>query len=668
MLQNLTVVIPFYNGYETLGRLLRSLPDNLPVLIVDDQSDIALTPKTLEAVYSPREGLSYVRLNQKGYFAGAVNRGLQITTTDVLVLNQDTWFDNDDFFQTVESLRREYAFFGERIRGDHPAFGSLGYVHGTCMFLRRDAIRVVGELNEKDYPLWGNTAEYQWRVARKNFKIFPIKEIPGFHHERPATERFGSSIKNLLQKEPENKSLLVRTPPILSIIVPCYNYGRYLRDCVASLIGGISSLGEMPGQTLQSFEVVIVNDASTDNSLDYIKEVTDLSKGIRSYNLEKNVGTARAVNYGIEQSCGKYVTFLSADDMREPDSLEKLVEICEQNPHSFAYDDVWLFHTHQKIKKWPMEEYDFEALIWKNHVHAGIMFPRVAWKEVGGYPAIMNDGREDWAFNIALGIHGWCGVHLKNYGYLYRREGQNRTERNTTETHRERFLEKIMGLFPEIYKGNRPMACCGKGSNTRKNVGITSRISTIQSRGAFMAENNTPPIGKESMERVEYLGGQMNFTITGDMTNAKYTFGKDRPKGWVFKSDIGTRDGKLGFLSKRENGKNLYQVIDGDNNPAPEPAVGEEVTKEETPRAVESVGGVAQVSGTLTANTPSQPALAKVDAPDPTDMTVEEMKALADRDLTKNQWEQIYKKEMAGRNRKGAIAFIEELLANWETK
>ncbi len=55
-----------------------------------------------------------------------------------------------------------------------------------------------------------------------------------------------------------------------------------------------------------------------------------------------------------------------------------------------------------------MPEYDFEKLLIKNHVHAGILFPRQAWKETGGYPETMREGREDWAMKcrhfLALAI------------------------------------------------------------------------------------------------------------------------------------------------------------------------------------------------------------------------------------------------------------------------
>lgn len=661
-MNKLTVIVPFYNGHSYLKRLLKSLI-HLPVIIVDDMSD-----KSIELQDWIGENVQIVRLEKKKYFTGAVNVGIGLCDTDVLILNQDVWFENSGWYGVLDQYVDRYAMIGERIAGTHPSFGELGYIHGTFMFLRRDAIKAVGLLNEKDYPLWGSTAEYQWRVARKNFRVLPLENIPGLRHERKEKEKYGSSIQEILKKEPENRSLLVRTPPLLSVVIPCYNYGHYLQDCINSLIGGPTNLGQMPGQTIQSFEVVIVDDASTDTTPEFVKQVVDISKGIRAFRLEKNVGTAKALNYGIERAVGKYITFLSADDMREPDSLENLVRVCEQNPHSFAYDDVWLFHTHKRIKKWEMPDYDFETLLYKNHVHAGIVFPKEAWTDVGGYPSIMNDGREDWAFNVALGIKGWCGVHLKQFGYLYRREGQNRTERNTTEEHRQKFLGKIMSLFPDVYGGYRPMACCGRGGANKKSNNGT--VSSVVFRGTTMADS----IGREGMVKIEYLGSQMMFTISGDTTNLNYTFGKDRQRGWVDKRDVGTRDGKTGFLSKKDRITNrwLYQVV-GQSSVAvsPEPAKGVEVKSEvfetvvvseaesvSTPTLqatlVPSARGNVTLSGTLS--------VVQKDFPDPTEMNVEEIKRL---ELTEEQWKQVYKAEMAGRNRKGAVGFIEEMLASF---
>lgn len=664
MLDNLTVVIPYYNGEKTIEKLILSLPRILPIIIVDDQSD---APLIFGKRQFPNSTIKIIRPSKKGYFAGAANRGIKECTTDVLVLNQDVWFDGTGWYGLFDQYRDRYAMIGERVKGLHPTFGELGYIHGTFMYMRRDAINSIGLLNDKDYPLWGCTAEWQLRATRKGFEVLPLVEVPNFHHLRSDTEPYGSSIRSLLQKETRNKSVLIRTPPLLSVIVLCYNYGHYIKDCIHSLIGGSSSLGNMESQTLQSFEVIIVDDASTDNSWDKIQEVNKIEQGIRAYRLKKNVGTAAALNFGIERAVGKYVTFLSADDMRESFSLQSLVDCCEQNPHSFAYDDVWLFHTRQRIKKWKMEEYDFDKLLSQNQVHAGIMFPKEAWIEVGGYPAVMNDGREDWAFNIALGMYGWCGVHVHEFGYLYRREGQNRTETNTADYYRQYFADKIQRIFPKLYKGWRPMACCGgKGKNSspsnngKKN---TQTLMTVSENGARMA--NT--IGQVGMVKLEYLGKQVASTWEGEVTYSPYIFGIDRPKGWVDKRDAGEK-GKSGFLNRKDKlGNYLFREAleesssNGTGLSAPIP----EVIVADAETSLAALAGATNITmtGTLSMVQPVQESMTGLDFPDPTDMNVEEIKRL---ELTPEQWDRVYKTELANRNRKGAIAFLEEKLASFQ--
>lgn len=631
----MTVVIPFYRGHGTLLRLLDSLPDHLPVIVVDDGYSEGDSFPDLGERENGR--VSVIHLRHKGYFAGAVNAGIRACTTDVLVLNQDVWFEGQGWLEILAHERVRYALIGERIRGEHPAFPQ-GYIHGTFMYLRRDAIDAVGLLNARDYPLWGNTAEWQWRAARKGFGVLPLTDIPGFRHGRKPNEKFGASISHLLAKEPDKRSWLVRTPPLVSVIVPCYNYGRYLHDCIASLIGGHTDLGDHPGQTVQSLEIIIVDDASTDNSAEIGAALADDWKGIRFYGLSENVGTARALNYGIERAAGQYITFLSADDMREPDSLEKLVRACEEHPHSFAYDDVQMFGAGKRLRPWRMQEYDFELLLTKNHVHAGILYPRQAWVEAGGYPPQMNDGREDWAFNLALGQKGWCGVHVRHYGYLYRREGQNRSLTNTTPWHRDGFLEKIRGIFPHLYEGKRPMGCCGGKKTTtttpRRAVGTVQALSMP---------------GSEGMVRLEYVGQQQISTWTGDVTNTAYRFGATRRVGWVDVRDAGERpvEGRAGkgFLAVRRNGQFLFQ-------PYQEPTFDE--------ASGLSAGLTAEVSESGGEMNQAEPEPAAVGVPDPNTLTVAEIKTL---ELTPEHWNELRMLELAGQKRRGVLEYVEKLLA-----
>jgi hypothetical protein len=337
--------------------------------------------------------------------------------------------------------------------------------------------------------------------------------------------------------------------------------------------------------------------------------------------------------------------------------LELLVEACEANPHSFAYDDVWLVYNHKRVKEWRMQDYDFERLLYKNHIHAGIVFPKVAWEQVGGYPGIMDNGREDWAFNVALGIQGWCGVHVESFGYLYRRENQNRSLTNTTEYHRDIFLSKLKSLFPKVYEGDRPMACCGKGGGAKGKATTTATLASRTARTASRKSQTTTQAtggqtlmasstGSAGMTKIEYLGKQMSSIWDGPVTQQRYRFGSDRKIGWVDNRDVN------GFLSLQDRNSNpLFRVVDTgavavEATPTPAPAVEAEVAVAETPVVVEEVVAVAPAASTLT-------------FPDPSNLYPSDIKRL---NLTKEQWQGLYEAELAGKKRPTVITYVEEQL------
>lgn len=544
MSYDFTVVIPFYEGHDDIYKLLNSLPDGLPVIIVDDCSEKPLHIDDINC--------KVIRLADKGYFSGAVNAGIEACNTDVLVLNQDTWFEGLSWIDLLMENKREYALIGERIKGNHPAWPK-GYIHGTFMYMRRDAIRSVGKLDEKNYPLWGSTCEWQLRACRKGFKVLPLEEIPTFMHSRGKSDKYGSSIKKLLQLRPLDKGLFIRTPPLVSVVVSCYNYGRYVEDLVNSLIGGKTSLGYMQGQTFQSFEIILVDDCSTDDSFEILQSLADPWKGIWAWKTPRNGGTSYTNNYGIEKSHGQYITVMCADDMREEHSLQVMYDYMQINPHSFIYDDMRILANGRRGKIWKMQDFDFPKLLHKNQVHCGIMFPYQAWKDTGGYPEIMAHGREDWAFNIALGAKGYCGVHVDYPGYIYRREGQNRTLTNTSPKNREVYLLQLQSLYPRLYKGEFPMGCCG-GSRVKSNSGrkIDGQTKTAELLGA------------DGMTIVNYVGGNYgNMTFYGPATGTTYKFSAKKYRGLVDDRDLyhTTKTNKRnGILELSEQGKILFTI------------------------------------------------------------------------------------------------------------
>lgn len=106
----------------------------------------------------------------------------------------------------------------------------------------------------------------------------------------------------------------------ISIIVPVYNTSKYLEKCLYSLIN----------QTIKNIEIIVVNDGSTDNSLEIINKIAKEDERIKVYN-KKNGGLSSARNYGIEKSTGKYIGFVDSDDYVREDMYEILKKNLENN-------------------------------------------------------------------------------------------------------------------------------------------------------------------------------------------------------------------------------------------------------------------------------------------------------------------------------------------------
>jgi hypothetical protein len=221
------------------------------------------------------------------------------------------------------------------------------------------------------------------------------------------------------------------------------------------------------------------------------------------------------------------------------------------------------------------------------------------------------------------------------------------------------------------------MACCGKGSNpARSNVAAKS-MSLPNLNGARMATNT---VGSTGMVKIQYIGKKMSSIWAGHATNTEYVFGMDRAVGWVDKRDVGER-GKSGFLnSKDSNNQWLFMAVADSKKaatpqPAPEPeiqtlTIGGEVaslTVETEPKSENVLLLDADVASvTVETEMPAGKGRATAkgslsSVPDPTDMTVEEVKRL---NLDLAGWTEVYKTELANRSRKGLITFLEETIAN----
>ena len=104
---------------------------------------------------------------------------------------------------------------------------------------------------------------------------------------------------------------------MISIIVPIYNTGKYLKKCLDSI----------KNQTFKDFEVILVDDGSTDNSAEICREFSETDSRFK-YFYKENGGTSSARNLGLENAKGEYIAFIDSDDYIEPDYFETLAEHC----------------------------------------------------------------------------------------------------------------------------------------------------------------------------------------------------------------------------------------------------------------------------------------------------------------------------------------------------
>jgi len=108
--------------------------------------------------------------------------------------------------------------------------------------------------------------------------------------------------------------------PLISVVVPAYNYGRFLRDCIGGLLA----------QTYPNWELLVVDNGSTDDTAEVLASYTD--PRIRKFHIKVNNGPVQAWKLGYQESRGEYFALLSADDMFLPDKLQRQVEFLRENP------------------------------------------------------------------------------------------------------------------------------------------------------------------------------------------------------------------------------------------------------------------------------------------------------------------------------------------------
>lgn len=147
-----------------------------------------------------------------------------------------------------------------------------------------------------------------------------------------------------------------KSSPKISVIVPVYNTYKYLKRCIGSILN----------QTFQDLEIIIINDGSTDKSLQLLKKYSKLDKRVKIYTQE-NQGLSQARNNGIQLSKCKYITFVDSDDELPLDALENQYKNALTNKSDLVVGDIiYAGKNYQQLKKMKNHKDNVRAVFRKN--------------------------------------------------------------------------------------------------------------------------------------------------------------------------------------------------------------------------------------------------------------------------------------------------------------
>jgi len=280
--------------------------------------------------------------------------------------------------------------------------------------------------------------------------------------------------------------------PLFSVIIPVYNKANYIEETLKSVLK----------QQFTNYEIIIIDDGSTDSSLEIINQFLD--NRICIYKQE-NKGVAAARNFGIEKSKGKLIAFLDADDYWFPNHLEEIVKLYHDFPNCGMYCNLYRIKTTNKH----FQDISFRGIssgfrgIVKNYFYSNKPF-RISWtsslaitkkilKEFNGFNENVSNGQD---------IELWTRIGIK-YSVVISNKITSIYNFNTTtsltkqninsmklmdfsqfeeEEKKNIYLKEFLDLHRFFYaiqfktEGNMEKANLFYKNIDKRNIGITNRL------------------------------------------------------------------------------------------------------------------------------------------------------------------------------------------------
>ncbi|MCB8778663.1 glycosyltransferase [Planktothrix agardhii 1032] len=224
---------------------------------------------------------------------------------------------------------------------------------------------------------------------------------------------------------------MLSSSPRVSVIIPTYNGDRYLSQAIDSVLS----------QTYSNYEIVIVDDGSTDNTPQIVQHYLDAhqSPSLIRYIVQSNQGVAAVRNRGIKEARGELIALLDQDDVFLPEKLAHQVAYFNTNPNIAIVNSGWRLidqnnHNISDIEPWhDLPDLTLETWITRTPIlPSSLMFTRESWQQVGGFNSRFN-GVDDVDFIWRLASQGYEAIWLPEITVNYRQHQQTVSNQKARE-------------------------------------------------------------------------------------------------------------------------------------------------------------------------------------------------------------------------------------------
>ena len=363
------IIIPVYGALPYLRQCINSVLENTKhpynLVIVDDGNG-PIMKEYLRTIKSAR----IITNKKNSRWLKSCNIGIRNTENDIVLLNSDTlvtegWLEKMDkcaysdsrigmvnpFSNNALFLSIPHSFVFNAIPAGFTLESFAGLVSelsecrypsiptglGFCLLIKREVFDCIGVFDEKFELDYGEGSDFCMRAKRKGYGAVCCDDAFIYHyggksladspdrevHRTRAAKNKNNPLSYLRTK------LLTKISEIspeyrdkVSIIMPVYNSEKYLEEAINSVLG----------QSYSNFELIIVDDGSTDNSLNITGEFAKKDNRVTLIALKENQGYAVARNEGLKRAKGEFITCMDSDDIMLPNAIKTRVEFLNSHP------------------------------------------------------------------------------------------------------------------------------------------------------------------------------------------------------------------------------------------------------------------------------------------------------------------------------------------------